>query len=59
MQKDISIKSNEYSEFHTIHGVSSLKAGFAVNQVDRTKTISLEAHEKPGGEPSQKPTPFY
>lgn len=59
MQKDISIKSKEYSEFHTVHGVSSLEAGFTVNQVVQTKTTSLEAHEKPSGESSQKPTRFY
>lgn len=44
MQKDISIKSKAYSEFHTNRGVSSLEAGFTVNQAGPTKTTSLEAH---------------
>lgn len=46
MQEDISIKSKEYSE---IHGVSSLEAGFTVNQGGPTKTTLLKAHEKSSG----------
>lgn len=60
MQKDITIKKSEvYSEFHTIDGISSLEAEFTVNRAGSTKTASVEADEKPCGESSQKPTHSY
>lgn len=52
-------KSEGYSEFHTIHGISSLEAGCTVNGAGSTKTTSVEADEKPCGESSQKPTRSY